>query len=214
MHAMAKIDLPEFRVPLYRVAEWIVSEYGVRDLDMTMVRKPPPSVNDRPSYDFDEKLKDAGDAASAGLLKAIIAGELAVEGLRDGDASRAFEQIRPCEFGDAVASPFRISLELIVGNRRYLDLCGGDSTIRCGSRVFWGDLRVASRADVLAIWPEGADLEPLLIEAANRNGGALRQKKAMEIARETGVSHSRAEVRNAIKRLGLAGKQGRKKNTP
>lgn len=77
----------------------------------------------------------------------------------------------------------------------------------------WTDLRVIA-ADVEKLWPYATSLDEVLIVAANRSGGQLTQIAAEKIARESGVFSNRQEVLGALQRLGIAGKQGRKRKTP
>jgi hypothetical protein len=75
-----------------------------------------------------------------------------------------------------------------------------------------GDLanvRVA-RAAVLAEFPSEG-LDAVLVRAANQGDGALTQATAEKAAKDAGVYQNRESVRNALERLGIAGKQGRRK---
>lgn len=158
---MNKDDLPEVRIPLYRVGEWIATEGGVRDLGPELITFENKSV---PDYRFSSRSSPvharAWDKALPQLLNAIHTCRLRVEGQRDGDERNPFVGIEPGEFSDKASNPFRFKetmLEEIFGERRpprQLYLYSDDrATISAGNQHFWGDIRACSRDEVLALWP-------------------------------------------------------------
>jgi hypothetical protein len=69
-----------------------------------------------------------------------------------------------------------------------------------------------NREAILRQWPNEPTLESVLRrEAKSRKDGRLTQKDAIKIARHAGVYSTREDVRNALSRDELGGKQGRKK---
>lgn len=72
------------------------------------------------------------------------------------------------------------------------------------------------REEIMELFPVDAPkailtLEEVLKLAADQAGGTLTQAKAKEIAQDRGVYANREEVRVALKRLNIHGKQGRNK---
>jgi len=145
--------LPENRIPLYLVGEWIATEGGTRDLGPSMVvikRAGHPTT-----FDYSEAHAHAWDTALEKLKVEILAGRLPVEGQRGGDKGKPFEIISPQEFGDEFCNPFRDTpLETIFSERRcvefYPDNCGA---IWNRWEVYCSNIRACSRADVLKLWP-------------------------------------------------------------
>jgi hypothetical protein len=147
------------RVPLYQLAEWIVSQGGARQLD-TRPTKLPGSVADVCGEDewialgWSKELIEAWDYALVELLQAIHGEEITIRGFRDGNASRALETVAGDEFGYEVANPYADTpIALILGERgRYLDLSPESATITDGRKVYWSDL-VASGEEIRRRWP-------------------------------------------------------------
>ena len=147
------------RVPLYQVAEWIVSHGGTRQLDTRPI-KLPGSVADAYGEDvwialgWSKEVIEAWDAALIELLQAIQNGTLAVRGLRDGNLSGALESIAGDELGYEFANPYADTpLALILGEKgRYLDLSPDSTTITDGRRTYWSGL-VARGDEIRRHWP-------------------------------------------------------------
>ena len=75
---------------------------------------------------------------------------------------------------------------------------------------------LVGRDELMKLFPaeapkELSTLDGVLRAAANQNGGALTQANAEKIARAAGVFKNRDELRDALKRLKIQDKQGRKK---
>ncbi|MGJ0454165.1 MAG: hypothetical protein ACR65T_13200 [Methylocystis sp.] len=179
---MNKDDLPEVRIPLYRVGEWIATEGGARDLGPSSITFENKNV---PDYRFSSRSSPvharAWDKALPQLLNAIHTSRLRVEGLRDGDDSRAFKRIKPREFPDVAEDPFgQTSLQMIFSNRRRLRLYPDDTTtISDGRRDYWSNIRACSRDEVLSLWPaatvKASSSYISLPEALEKFGNAERQ---------------------------------------
>ena len=79
---------------------------------------------------------------------------------------------------------------------------------------FWTDL-LFERAEVEKLWPCGDSLDGVLMRAATQHGGTLTQPQAEEIARAHAhrVFTTRDLVRERLKALEIAGKQGPRRKT-
>lgn len=92
----------------YCVGEWIATEGGTRDLGpqtTAIVKKDHPD-GFQTSYEGSPVHAAAWDKAIPELLKAIKSRRLRVEGLRNGDTRKAWEEIEPREFSDTCNNPF------------------------------------------------------------------------------------------------------------
>ncbi|MFO1103320.1 MAG: hypothetical protein U1E20_10505 [Methylocystis sp.] len=158
---MNKDDLPEVRIPLYRVGEWIATEGGSRDLGPELITFENKNV---PDYRFSSRSfpvhARAWDKALPHLLNAIHTRRLCVEGQCDGDERGRFVTIKPGEFSDKACNPFRFietELQVMFEERRpprQLYLCSDDrATISAGQQDYWGDIRACSRDEALNLWP-------------------------------------------------------------
>jgi len=151
---MNEDELPEIRIPLYRVGEWIATGGGARDLGPSSIIVENKDVPDyRFSFEASPVHARAWDKALGELLKAIHGGGLPTEGLRNGDAGAAFERIPPGEFGEEAANPFGSPFETCFSERRILEIDYDSAKISNRWHIYWSEIRACSRKDVLAIWP-------------------------------------------------------------
>jgi hypothetical protein len=211
-------ELPENRIPLYLVGEWIATEGGTRDLGPSMVAVK--RAGHPTTFDYSEAHAHAWDTALEKLKVEILAGRLPVEGQRGGDKGKPFEIISPQEFGDEFCNPFRDTpLETIFSERR----CVGFDPDNCGAirnrwEVYWSNICARSRDDVLKLWPAPSksalsiysddDIRELLrVEIAAR-GGFVSQNGGAEIVRAKYPGFPRDRVRPIVKGLTGNSKQG------
>jgi hypothetical protein len=127
------------------------------------------------------------------LKDRLVSGDFAASGLAKGGGPRV--SIPAIEWNDLI---FR---------SEGADIAGTNKEVR-----YEGVLLL--RDDILEHWGKRTTLEIVLLEAANQSGGILSQTGAEEAAKTHGVFSSRNKVRDALKRLNIAGKQGRKAKTP
>jgi hypothetical protein len=86
-----------------------------------------------------------------------------------------------------------------------------DRVCRNGTQVTY-DAVTLRRDDVLRLWPKPVckvALEPLLRDAANRNGRPISQAEAINIARGAGATETREEIRQMLEAI-----QGKQKPGP
>ena len=156
-------ELPEVRIPLHCVVEWIATESGTREADYPLIERRR-TERDVPEGDcaglqFDARTVAAFASAYASLLAAIRDGRLPVYGLRRGDAANALEPVAAIEFSNHVLNAFddEASYDVLADAARYLDFdFDGYGIIRAGDRIAWSGLVALSRADVLKLWPAPA----------------------------------------------------------
>ena len=133
------------------------------------------------------------ESARATLWQALTTKDICATGLLDGDRHRSV--IPAIEWNDLTFAP------------------DAPDTLYNGQGLAYKKV-LLDRSEVLELWQDRQRPGDVLLEAARRSSGTLTQKVAVKIARETGVYSSRQDVRDELRRLGIAGKQGRRKKPP
>lgn len=140
------------RMSVREILEFIVTRNGGKRIEqLSLIRSKDDNWDDddyHAIWFYDEDAKLYEDAADE-LLDAILGNRLHIFGQRAGRAGAPLEVVAPEEFTELRSSMLgETSIELILGERRYLNLV--DGSIRNRREVFWIGL-IAKRDDVIQL---------------------------------------------------------------